>query len=327
MADARVTVVTVTYGDRLQHLRQVVRRTLQMPDVRDVVVVDNASTNDLSELLSLGRVTIVRQRENTGSAAGYWAGMQAALDLNATDLYLLDDDNVPEPDAIRQIRDALRAFPPRTVGLSYRPSRTEQAEFLTIGRPVRMTPNAFSEFSVGRVLSQRLRLFREPTRSDLPLKKPRSVEFAPYGGLLLPAELVANIGPPRLDYFLYADDHEYTHRIHRSGAEIVLVPSSIVHDVDETWHTTASRIPPQYQPGPIDMRIYYSMRNRVDFELRESTRNKLAYFCNAGAFMAAITVKALLRGASPKLVARRFALMIRAVRDGLSGRLGRVERF
>lgn len=322
-----VTVVTVTYGDRLHLVRQVVDRALQMPDVRDVVVVDNASVNDLSELVSSGRVTIVRQPGNTGSAAGFWAGMQAALVHNPSELYLLDDDNVPEPDAIEKLRESLRAWPPGTVGLSYRASRTEQSELLNDGRPVRMTPDAFSEFSIGRFLSHRLRHDSGKVQDIPPTSEPRTVEFAPYGGLLLPADLVARIGPPRLDYYLYVDDHEYTHRIHSSGTAIVLVPDSVVHDIDETWHTVSDRIPPQYQPGAADRRIYYAMRNRVDFEWRKSAHNKLAYLCNAGAFLTVVTVKALLNRASPTLVARRLALMTRAIKDGLSGRLGQVERL
>ncbi len=78
---SKTTVVTVTYGDRLPYLEQLIERALSFTAISDVVVVSNAALAPLDQLTERwpDQVRLIELTENTGSANGYAVGLQAAL--------------------------------------------------------------------------------------------------------------------------------------------------------------------------------------------------------------------------------------------------------
>ena len=87
-----ICCVTVTYGNRAHLLEQVVNAIAGM-DIKKVIIVDNGSTeSSSSRIYGLkerypGKITIIRLKENYGSAKGFKVGLQEALNLDCDFVY------------------------------------------------------------------------------------------------------------------------------------------------------------------------------------------------------------------------------------------------
>ena len=103
------TLVTLTYGQRLHYLTTLVSRSLGNPRIQRVIIVNNASTDNLRSLCDSwpGQVEVIDLPTNTGSAVGYKVGIEAALASGAEYIWLMDDDNAPKAGAINALHKRL----------------------------------------------------------------------------------------------------------------------------------------------------------------------------------------------------------------------------
>jgi len=326
-----VAAILVTYGDRWHLLRRVLGELLQHHEsLRHVIVVDNASrgirVDDLDTRSAGPEVIVVRLPENLGSAAGFKAGLEAAHDQTEADLFwLLDDDNLPESGGLEALLQTFAQLgnDPLNSMLAMRPNRREYVSAAHGQGTVAIAMNSFMGLHLNKIAARLAR--RSPMRPQAPTK----VGYAPYGGLLLHRSWIARVGLPDESYFVYADDFEFTSRIVAAGGRIVLCPSSQIKDLETSWHLGGARrfhwMAPETDPG----RVYYSMRNRVALERRRFVSSTPLYLVNAATFVTLRLVPGvayhLAISRCPGRVWRRVRLLIRAVRDGWTGRLGRVD--
>ena len=104
MLDARnVTVIVVTYN-RLPLLKQCLA-ALRAQTVQGftVLLVDNASTDgtaDYIKTLAMPGLVCRNPGENLGGAGGFAYGIRAAVELGCEAVWIMDDDTLPEPDAL-----------------------------------------------------------------------------------------------------------------------------------------------------------------------------------------------------------------------------------
>jgi hypothetical protein len=129
-------------------------------------------------------------------------------------------------------------------------------------------------------------------------------------------------GLPDARLFVYADDTEYTYRFTRCGGRIFLIASSRVEDIDESWYLREKpRIALSMNiSSPSDFRVYYAVRNQVYFESRFRCESPFVYWINRALVLTLAWVSAQL-ARKPK----RFHLMLRAMRDGMNERLGKLS--
>lgn len=331
-ADARrVFVVTVTYGERKSLLSRMLAATIAQ-GITDIVVVDNGAQWDLEELVTEypgACLRVVRMGRNTGSAAGFAAGINEAMAAGAAMLWLLDDDNRPLPGALttllatydEQVGD--EAFSSVAL-LAFRPEH--QAEVASGGTQQRANArrSSFLGFHVldlpRKVWSKRP--WRRVSASGAIVSTVR-LDVAPYSGLLVHRELVEAIGVPRADFVLYADDSEWTFRITRRGGRILLVTAAQIEDMESSWnakyrHRSAIH---GLLTGGSDFRVYYGIRNAT--YLQKCTSNSSFVF-----YLNRIVYSAVMKLASVKWRrGERYQLIQAAVKDGVRGSLGINERF
>ncbi|MGN6605982.1 MAG: glycosyltransferase [Jatrophihabitans sp.] len=237
MTTDRVAAVVVTYNRRalLTEALAAVAAQTRRPDV--IIVVDNASTDGTADLVRTEHpdVRLVTMSANTGGAGGFAAGIAAALADRAALVWVMDDDTVPEPDALAALLRAREVHPlPRPAVLASRVVWTD-------GRPHPMNTPRPRPFA-----PRRLRVAAELARG-VPI---RSASFV---SALFDAEVIRERGLPVADYFLWNDDFEYTARLIRDGTG-VLCPDSVV------VHKTATFGSTDVDPGA---RFYYEVRNKV----------------------------------------------------------------
>lgn len=94
-------------------IRRLAERTLG--PIKNVIVVDDGSSDDTSTQLADLPVTVIRHAENQGKAASLWDGIQAALRQGAKFVITLDGDGQHAPEDIRNLLDPYRGHPDRII--------------------------------------------------------------------------------------------------------------------------------------------------------------------------------------------------------------------
>ena len=236
----RVIAVVVTWNRRellLESLAAVLAQT-RPPDA--VIAVDNASTDGSAGAVraAFPSVRLATLAQNTGGAGGFAYGLALALADAADLVWLMDDDTVPEPDALRALLDARqRAGQPGAARPALLASRVQWTD----GRAHPMNTPRAKPFATGA--EQR----RAAAAGCLPI---RSASFV---SILVDAAVCRQRGLPQADYFLWNDDFEFTTRLLR-GHPGWLCPASVVVHKTRTFGATDA------DPG---QRFFYEVRNKI----------------------------------------------------------------
>jgi rhamnopyranosyl-N-acetylglucosaminyl-diphospho-decaprenol beta-1,3/1,4-galactofuranosyltransferase len=91
----------------------------------------------------------------------------------------------------------------------------------------------------------------------------------PFNGVLLTRALVARIGLPRAEFFIWGDDHEYRLRAERAGARIAtVVDARVLHPSVGSLGTPMAFGRTTYNHTPSDLKHYCMARNNL-VNLRE----------------------------------------------------------
>jgi GT2 family glycosyltransferase len=328
----KIITVTVTYGERWQHLEEVIPAIFLQSDVSMLVVVDNASNYDLIARLDQifpqfrEKILVLHQTENLGSAGGFSIGLKKAYALEADFVYLVDDDNLPEASAVVILyqqwqllqSDQLIAL------LSYRYRNLPNLKKAAYGQEVRYfhdKPNSFLGFSLTNTFSKLLgsqKLQASNSSTLLPLVQ---VLQAPYGGLFLPRATITKIGFPNEALFLYADDTEYSYRIIQNGGQIWMVTASRLADLETSWWSDEQTLKKKWAAPLLEeggFKAYYSTRNLTWFLWKNLSPNPVLFLINGLIYMGYLFLIALV---SRKMGA--YLTVLKAVVDGLRGSLGK----
>ncbi|MBI4502354.1 MAG: glycosyltransferase [Gemmatimonadetes bacterium] len=325
-----ICVVTVTYGHRGHLLAQALAAVrAQSTIVGRIVVVANGPTDSLAALRSgAADIELVELDRNYGSAAGFKRGLEAAHRGSWELIWLLDDDNRPRSDALAQLLAARQSMGAneKDCFASLRTHREKHLAAARGDRPLEVYPNSFLRFDIGRAAT---RLFHKAAPSRFgngppaPAPAIRKVDYAIFGGLLLHRGWIDRIGYPDEAYWTYMDDVDYTTRIVRAGGSIYLVASSVIEDLDHTWGAdNRGNGSPLADPDVNEQRLFYTVRNNVFLENRYFVTRRWRYLSNVAITLGAMFVSIVLRSRSPVKAVRRCGLALRAIRDGLAGRMG-----
>ncbi len=232
-----MTAVVVTYNrrDLLLEALAAVHRQSRAPDA--VIVVDNASADDTAAAVRqhYPSARLTELAHNTGGAGGFAYGLALALSGGADLVWLMDDDTVPEPDALATMLEARASRPGGP------PALVASRVLWTDGRAHPMNTPRAKPFA-----AQAERLAAAAV-GCLPI---RSASFV---SILVDAGVCRRRGLPQADYFLWNDDFEFTTRILR-GNPGLLCPASVVVHKTRTFGATDA------DPGP---RFFYEVRNKI----------------------------------------------------------------
>lgn len=323
-------VLTVTYGNRFHFLAQVIEAALAGA-AGGVLVVDNGADDTcragLAQLQERygAQLEVLSLPENTGSAGGFKAGLAHILERRRFDyVWLLDDDNVPQSDALSalaaQYRSLVKAHPrDRLAVLSLRDSRKKLSR-LAAGLPrdqVFPRRSSFQNFHIRDELEKAWRdLFRSRRAAPGVAADCIEVPYGPYGGLFFHRDVLSLIGLPDERLFLYGDDREFSYRLTQRAGILYLVPASRLKDVDRSWRRAAAH--PRALMSDSDFRVYYSVRNGAYFDRHCWADSRPMYVINMVLYSVRMAWLALLRGRWARL-----RLLCRAVCEGHRRQLGR----
>lgn len=237
-----VVAVVVTFNRKGLLVEALTQLMKQSYALSRVILINNASTDGTEALLKeqgwLDNALIDYRLlpVNTGGAGGFNTGLEIAAQGQADWVWLMDDDSIPELDALERLLLAHQ----RLLAKNLKPVILASRVNWTDGTPHPMNTSAIRQ-------DDWFNLYIALKEECLPI---RATSFV---SMLLLMECVATYGLPIAEYFIWNDDFEYSGRVLRQ-AEGYLVADSIV------THKTKEKYVPSSNAGE---RFYYEVRNKL----------------------------------------------------------------
>ena len=246
-----VVAVVVTYNRKECLLRCIDALRGQRGAHADILVVDNASTDGtaeaLSPLMETGAILYRNTGENLGGAGGFNFGMRLAVEAGYDRLWVMDDDCIPDPDALAALLRAdarLGGDYGFLSGIAY-----------------------WRDGSLCQMNIQKTDLWHKLEHPDAPLTR---VVMATFVSAFFPAERVRRVGLPIREFFIWSDDLEYTRRLSRRFPCFAVPASRVLHDMHSNDKVNIATDSPD-RLG----RYAYLYRNEVYVYRREGIRGWL----------------------------------------------------
>lgn len=211
--DIAAVVVTYNRRDLLLECIDALRAQRDLDDTGqrlDILIIDNASTDGttdaLAPLIAEGTVRYLNTGANLGGAGGFNRGMRVGAEAGYDYLWVMDDDCLPQPDALAALLKANEQL-----GDSYG----------YLSSVVRWTDGSICCMNVQR----------HPLTRDIVDFTPelQPCTLASFVSLFVPARIVREVGLPIADFFIWTDDWEFTRRISRRYPCYVVGKSEVVH--------------------------------------------------------------------------------------------------
>ena len=260
----RIAAVVVTYN-RLDLVRDLVDALVKVPDLDEILVVDNASSDGTGEWLRTAEAEIEplharHLADNTGGAGGFHEGLRWAVEGGADLVWLMDDDGLPEPGCLETLlaHDGDLDF--------WGPVVVDETDPERLVFPIRLPGGT----RVLHAMDDVRRAARDGLIRDIVI---------PFNGVLVTRALVQRIGLPRAEFFIWGDDHEYRLRAERAGARVAtVVDARVLHPSVGNLGTPMAFGRTTYNDTPSDLKHYCMARNNL-VNLREygGTLHALAF--------------------------------------------------
>ncbi|MCR2785228.1 MULTISPECIES: glycosyltransferase family 2 protein [unclassified Microbacterium] len=293
---ASATIAVVTFN-RSALLTRLLESIVAMdPKPGHVVIVDNASTDDTTEVVEsfrdrIGTEIVYRRLEtNTGGSGGFSEGMRIAYELGSAWIWLMDDDVEVLPDGLAR----MGAWAPRFKSIQGRRYDYDGSEFYwqyriaePLAIPIPFAPAGFDESGY------------------------KEMNSGCFEGMFIHRDIVAQIGLPDPRFFIYWDDQMYGWLASRHTTSVI---------VDE-FVLRRTREIKQWDMGIRHMNAssnayrYYIMRNRgyIKRYYRALGVYKPVLF---GAGTALTFVKEVIRLLLVERTVRGTSHLFRGIRDG-----------
>lgn len=238
MRSRQVVAVVVAYNrrDLLLEVLAGLHSQSRVPDA--IVVVDNASSDDSAAVVRevAPTATLIELSTNTGGAGGFAVGMAAAIARHDPDwVWVMDDDTIPEPDALGSLLDAV--------------DRYDSDDLCAVGSRVVWTNGEEHPMN-----TPRRNPFAGRREKDLASRVDAvAVRSLSFVSSMYRADAILRRGFPVVDYFLWNDDFEFSARLLRHGVGLSVPASRVVHKTKALASTDVD-------PGP---RFRLEVRNKV----------------------------------------------------------------
>ncbi len=293
-ASATIAIVTYNRSRLLSRLLESITRMDPKPG--HVVIIDNASVDDTTELVEsfrdrLGTELVYRRLEtNTGGSGGFSEGMRTAFELGSTWIWLMDDDVEVIPDGLAR----MGVWAPRFKSIQGRRYDYDGSEFYwqyrvaePLGIPIPFAPAGFDESGF------------KPMNSGC------------FEGMFIHRDIVEQIGLPDPRFFIYWDDQMYGWLASRKTTSVIV----------NEFVLRRTREIKQWDMGIRHMNAssnayrYYIMRNRG--HMKNYYRSLDVYNAPLFALGTALTFgKELIRLLAVERTVRGTSNLFRGLRDG-----------
>lgn len=241
---ASATIAIVTFNRSALLTRLLDSITVMDPKPGHVVIIDNASSDDTTDVVesyreSIGTEIVYRRLDtNTGGSGGFSEGMRTAYELGSTWIWLMDDDVEVMPDGLAR----MGAWAPRFKSIQGRRYDFDGSEFYwqyrisePLGIPIPFAPSGFDASGY------------------------KEMNSGCFEGMFIHRDIVEQIGLPDPRFFIYWDDQTYGWLASRLTTSVI-VDEFVLRRTREIkqWDMGI-----RHMNASSDAYRYYIMRNRA----------------------------------------------------------------
>ena len=214
----KITAVVVTYN-RIEILKKTIESLKNQTYPCDIMIINNASTDDtekwvLDYVSTNTGVHYFNTGKNIGGAGGFNYGMRKAVEQGFEYVWIMDDDCIPNNDALENLVNANRVLDGNYGYLS-------SVILWTDGTECKMNRQKIKKnyYETSHLLKENL----------------IQVEQSTFVSLFIPANTIKKVGLPIKDFFIWGDDIEYTRRItvRNKLPSFMVTKSTVVHAMKE----------------------------------------------------------------------------------------------
>lgn len=213
----KITAVILTYNRK-----ELLKRCLdavysQTRPCDSVMVIDNASHDGTEQQLLEAvypNLKVYVLSRNIGAAGGFSAAFRLAYQSGADSVWMMDDDVIPQPDALQHLLKAEEQLRQKDIGSAFliSSSFTESGLVLdTPGLSIQINSNGYSDW---------------PAMLEYGMV---SVRRATFASILVPRTILAEHGLPIASMFFWGEDTEYTLRISQDKPGFLVGASKVLH--------------------------------------------------------------------------------------------------
>jgi GT2 family glycosyltransferase len=236
-----VNCIVVTYN-RLSLLKECIQAVLsQTFPVTKLIIVNNASTDETKRYLESLQdpiFEIINLSKNIGGSGGFNIGIKKSMEIFADWTWVMDDDTIPSLNALEEL--IIRSDIVKNIG------------FLC-------SKVLYSDGSIHLMNVPTPRSLHNTVYSEYIEKGALLVESCSFVSCLINNVTIKAVGFPIAEFFIWADDMEYTNRITNSGFLGMFVWSS--HVIHKTFQNYTASIPKATKD--IFWKFYYGERNNI----------------------------------------------------------------
>lgn len=219
----------------------------------DIIVVDNYSTDGTGDTVRSKYkedVLYYNTGANIGGAGGFNYGIKKAFDLGYKYFWLMDDDCIVEKDSLNNILAEAKRLKGRYGFLCSRV--------------------LWKDDSLCRMNIPKISYFKKIQETDT---ETTQVMMATFVSFFISRKIVEQVGLPIKDFFIWADDLEYSRRISRRYPCFYVYDSVVKHFCKSN---IGSNLP---RDDSSDLSRYsYAYRNEYYVYQREGMRGQIYYF-------------------------------------------------
>ncbi|MCP3928289.1 MAG: glycosyltransferase [Bacteroidetes bacterium] len=252
----KIFAVVVTYN-RCSKLKLVIEGLLaQSRPLDSIIVVNNASTDDtkfyLESLGSCKLLETVHLDENIGGAGGFYTAIKRAYEKGADWVWTFDDDAVPIEDALSTLLNA--------------PVIKKNKDFDQIG---------FLASRVDWIDGNRHAMNISVNEWAWPFyydkyDKCFMIHTSSFVGMLISREAIKKVGYPIKEFFIWADDTEYSTRVSAQFPCFLVFNSVIIHHTETNVGANITDVEKHTL-----WKYKYGFRNVLAIEFRESNSGRI----------------------------------------------------
>lgn len=202
----KVVAIVVTYN-RKKLLQQCVEKLKNQTKSLDILIIDNASTDGTEKLFNNvedSNVKYYNTGANLGGAGGFSFGIKKAVESGYDYLWILDDDTMPTPTAVEVL---------------LRKDKELDGEYGFLSSKALWKDDSICTMNI-----QKQTKWKQVRNFDVE----QTVQYASFVSLFMRASIVKKVGLPYKEFFIWADDWEYTRRISKTKKSYY-IPSSVVY--------------------------------------------------------------------------------------------------
>ena len=236
----KIAAIVVTYN-RCALLLECIEALKKYAKQADIIIVDNASTDATKENIQLyiknEEIVYYNTGSNIGGAGGFNYGIKKAYNLGYEYFWLMDDDTIINKYTLKEIINCVRIT---------------QNRFGFISSLALWTDGSICKMN-RHIINNKWGDSKSYCKDGI-----LRIDQATFVSFFIKREVVAKVGLPIKDYFIWGDDTEYSLRISKAYPCYFAAKSVVTHKMKENKST--ARMYQLKDKERID-RMYLSIRN------------------------------------------------------------------